>query len=48
MSKITIDITNEILDELIVESLKEMYLCLQDRTDMEAFELVINFYESAK
>mgnify|MGYP003626823568 CR=1 FL=1 len=46
MSKqITVEITQDCEDAMLLSSLKEMALCLHDRTDMEAFELVIKFYE---
>ena len=48
MKQITVEITEDCEDAMILESLKEMRECLMERDDIDAFDIVINFYEVAK
>ncbi len=46
--KITVEITEDCEDEIIISSLKEMREILMDMRDIDAFELVIKFYEGVQ
>ena len=50
MSKKTIkvEVTQDCLDVLMVQELKEMRECLMERDEIDAFDIVIKIYEVAK
>tara|TARA_R110002094_G_scaffold157781_1_gene144013 strand:+ start:7307 stop:7459 length:153 start_codon:yes stop_codon:yes gene_type:complete len=49
MSKKTIEVevSDDCLDSLVVQELKEMRECLMEQADIDAFNVVIKFYEGA-
>jgi hypothetical protein len=45
---IEVEVTQDCLDDLVIRELTEMRECLMERDDIDAFDIVIKFYEGAK